>query len=784
MSDEECVYEFIVRQKQRLTYPGACAIQYQDFFDILVSELLQWDMRTQSAKRPGVIGTVEAFGPADEEQGRGTLHSHWQIWIKELSQELRDSLFDEDQEKRNKNRDRFYCIIDQLLHTTFGPGLTIEHKCTSPIDSEVPTCQPISTSKPTLYSPDTLLKGGDEQLHRDARNRILSKHIEGRIMFCKMCDESFSGRHLIESSLETLRDDLMEKHQSICNKGKDCKICDTYISLPLIEERIAIAVMRHSYDAPGGCTLKDHPFWDHPDVRDILLRWRFDNHDWKHRPSCFKKGCDCRFSLPCMYCGKTYIYEDLGKQNKNVVEWYRLVQGDILHVPPWLVMTKRPMGCQYMNTHNKYISQVLCCNTNIQCGDRSHVYYSTCYCGKNTQKEDRERSDRTNHACSKRLYKQQQQVADGTLNKGSLKDGFVEGLCRMLSALHASYSRMVISATMQHRLVCNGGTRFLFSHQFNNLLLTQLEAILDGKDVKVRIRSNKLCGEQMLWPDSPGFDYLERPKICMFDEMCIYEFTMYFRKTFKSASQMRNNIPESSKIEIRHGGSEQDESIVGLEDDKERYMGQGFSRKWTFTDEHPGSQFCVIAELKKMVIPKIFMPQDRLPHIRDLKIDDIEVDDHTVSMREEYAKLALMLFYPHRNMKDLKTDDGHWALFYQQLQLKRQNKPTAFWNKGFDILQNMQDRRTLDKNVKKASDNITNETENRTPDDSAQSEYNTGIFNTETDDMDDILKYSDPYEYVHQHTVISFFSRFVIFSHFFFFTICNIFSCCLYTDQT
>ena len=321
-----------------------------------------------------------------------------------------------------------------------------------------------------------------------------------------------------------------------------------------------------------------------------------------------------------MYCGETYIYEDLGKQNKNIVEWYRLVQGDILRVPPWLVMTKRPMGCQYMNTHNKYISQVLCCNTNIQCGDRSHVYYSTCYCGKSTQKEDRERSDRTNHACSKRLYKRQQQVADGTLNKADLNDGFVEGLCRMLSALHASYSRMVISATMQHRLVCNGGTRFLFSHQFNNLLLTQLEAILDGKDVKVRIRSNKLCGEQMLWPDSPGIDYLERPQMRMFDEMCIYEFTMYFRKTFKSASQMRNNIPESSEVEMRHGGSEGDEPTVGLEDDKEQYMGQGFSRKWTFTDEHPGSQFCVIAELKKMVIPKIFMPQDRLPHIRDLRL--------------------------------------------------------------------------------------------------------------------------------------------------------------------
>ena len=120
------------------------------FFDILVSELLQWDMRTQSAKRPGVIGTVEAFGPADEEQGRGTLHSHWQIWIKELTQELRDSLFAEDEIERRENRRRFYCIIDQFLHTTFSPDLTIKHKCTTPIDSDIPMCQLINTSRLTL----------------------------------------------------------------------------------------------------------------------------------------------------------------------------------------------------------------------------------------------------------------------------------------------------------------------------------------------------------------------------------------------------------------------------------------------------------------------------------------------------------------------------------------------------------------------------------------------------------------------------------------------------------
>ena len=56
--------------------------------------------KKQRAKGPGIIGTVKALAPADEEQGRKTLHLHWQAWIEELSQALRDQLFDNDEEKK------------------------------------------------------------------------------------------------------------------------------------------------------------------------------------------------------------------------------------------------------------------------------------------------------------------------------------------------------------------------------------------------------------------------------------------------------------------------------------------------------------------------------------------------------------------------------------------------------------------------------------------------------------------------------------------------------------
>jgi hypothetical protein len=39
---------------------------------------------------------VLAFSAADEEQGRKTFHRHWQIWVEEIDQMLRNCLFHED----------------------------------------------------------------------------------------------------------------------------------------------------------------------------------------------------------------------------------------------------------------------------------------------------------------------------------------------------------------------------------------------------------------------------------------------------------------------------------------------------------------------------------------------------------------------------------------------------------------------------------------------------------------------------------------------------------------
>ncbi len=62
-----------------MKYPGACSLEFQSVMQILTKCMLRWDTKTQSSTGKGILGLVLAFSGADEEQGRKTLHPHWQI---------------------------------------------------------------------------------------------------------------------------------------------------------------------------------------------------------------------------------------------------------------------------------------------------------------------------------------------------------------------------------------------------------------------------------------------------------------------------------------------------------------------------------------------------------------------------------------------------------------------------------------------------------------------------------------------------------------------------------
>lgn len=707
-TEDDCIADFSLRDKQRTSYPGACSLEYQDLVRILIEDLLQWDPVKQESKGKGILGSLLASAGANEEQGRNTLHSHWQFWTKELDSEIRDALFDNDPQVKNKARRKFINIIDQIAAANLGDDFEVIHDC------EAAYIHGIHHPESLEYTSDKHFTNREDQVFRDARNKILAPPLKGRVTSCIHCKNPISTSDIINLALQGWKDIALQHGSNI------------QADLPFKSARMDIAAYTYSYHMDRKCFNMTDPFWGNKSVRDILLHYTFDEHAFAHKPSCFKKGNDCRFYLPINSNPITDIYEDPDK--KKYITTYKLVEGNETIIPAWSLELRRPMGCQYINTHCKPISEVFNCNTNIRVGDRSQIYYSTLYCNKSTQKEDAERVQRINNWTYKRLLRIEDQVLQNARHKEEVPDGFVEGLCRMLSAMNAATTRNVVSATMAHLLVCMGGSRFMFSHGFGNLLIGQLEAALEGQDIDVRVRVNKYKGETILWPDSSSDDYIHRPDSDEFNGMCSYKMCMYYKKIYKSKKE----------ISCDDNDDDYDNDIQ----DYDRAIGQGYkTKKYNFSDSHPGNKFSHLAELKKCVIPKAYIPENSLCRIKELKLEKSDVDKETYHLRERYAKMALLMFYPHRCLNDLKVNDSYWEMFAKQLTCHRESRPTNFWKKGFEILQNIENRQAMDDGSERATDRITNETECKEPDTNTKHSYQ----NREEgqSDLNDILNFCD-----------------------------------------
>lgn len=126
---KDCLLDFQLRYQLRKCYPGACSLEYQNVMNIVIECLLNWDIKNQRSRGPGIIGHVNAFAAGDEERGRGSLHGHWQIWVTELLQHVRDGLFHHDPIVREETRSYFYKYIGHMMCANYGTDLVIMHKC-------------------------------------------------------------------------------------------------------------------------------------------------------------------------------------------------------------------------------------------------------------------------------------------------------------------------------------------------------------------------------------------------------------------------------------------------------------------------------------------------------------------------------------------------------------------------------------------------------------------------------------------------------------------------------
>ena len=83
----------------------------------------------------------------------------------------------------------------------------------------------------------------------------------------------------------------------------------------------------------------------------------------------------------------------------------------------FLLQLHHPQGCQYLNTHNTTISDVVNCNNNIQTGDSGQTFYQTVYTMKTNIKDDAKPRDLVANQVCRRLRRVQ------TLARTQSEDG-------------------------------------------------------------------------------------------------------------------------------------------------------------------------------------------------------------------------------------------------------------------------------------------------------------------------------------------------------------------------
>ena len=106
-----------------------------------------------------------------------------------------------------------------------------------------------------------------------------------------------------------------------------------------------------------------------------VAKMRFNEHDWKHRESCFNKGMECQYSF-----------------SKSPKQKFDIVFGDDTEEQHGMLCTVKEKILKrefsqlnpnenylYMNTHNPAVATLLGFNNNITSGNRDASYYITMY---------------------------------------------------------------------------------------------------------------------------------------------------------------------------------------------------------------------------------------------------------------------------------------------------------------------------------------------------------------------------------------------------------------------
>ena len=705
--ESECVSSMLFRKQIRTENPGACAREFNSLRDIIMEVLIGWDSKTGKQVRNGIFGIVEAWCDTTEEQGRFTLHSHILLFIKYFDQ-LMTLLWSENEETKTKAKKELLEYFQKIMCSTYDIA---EEELIHEMPITTTTRQQISKTTISLeeVSSDVDKNVGDfatssicanhcenisqsdlsishkcrvnpvimeKQLLRNLRQKESVKFTNGYVAICPKCHKRFTTKDIVWSAVENWYTTAKTEYPEYFG--------DLTLTFPLSDDRISLLALRFPYDMvnlfSGDSSLKKF-------IRAIC-HLHFNEHDWKHRPGCFKKGCECRFDFPRWVQG---MFDLIFAEEDSTATWYTIYGSrPDLKASGFSLVSTRGVSDVFMNAHNKAVCTVLGYNNNVSSGGRDMIYYVTLYNTKSNQQEERFPFFKQCVAIAKRMKRinfEENQVARefdnaDDENVAEVEPSYGKGLGHVLSGICAHLSSSIISATMAWHLVINE-ERFRFSHEFSGIFLSQMEDWLQNQPISFRYRRCSTTKEG--WLDSSLMNYLFRPENDGFDNMCAYEFFSEYELRLKSSLANKRNYTDNECGDDEADNDQQPEDV-------------SYSVNWDFLAEHPGKSFACLKKMKKVKIPMLYY-KGELPDLEDCKIWDKseELPPSVTDARNKYATTMLLLFYSFRDTcLFLDLEESRWDFFCRAVDTR---DPLLYIDSA-RIMQNIQNLHNSKKFVK------------------------------------------------------------------------------------
>ena len=444
------------RTQLRLQYPGISAMYYEAVLEIVIRDVIGWDLNTEAPTRqPGLFGTPLAFSCATEEQGRKSLHGHFIIWLKDHHNVIRNIMRQEDDTDKRKVIAQATELHDLLITTNLfsrdhrllqkafdHSDCSIKHYWQRPLPEVVP----------------------DQQL-RYLRHIHGQKVTDLKMASCPECDKSWTMEELtfdyLKRTVSELRnltafpdkDGARRLHATIVNKQRE------YATNPNATP-LNPAIVHAAYDQHCSC----HVSGCFRCSDKTRKRKRVDDDE-------------CRYHLPAPFCQHTTF-----RPSKKPTAWFDWT-GKMSDATMFDIVPRRNQFDLFQNTSCRAISEsAVACNTNLQMQTGGPVAgYQMKYTHKNTQKDDTSDYADSQTTMKKILCAELPRLHD---------DPKREAVRRIICASFAHNKQNVIGAPMAAHLL-RYSERFIFSHKFAHLPIDDIIKLLIEGNVNATLRTDR-----------------------------------------------------------------------------------------------------------------------------------------------------------------------------------------------------------------------------------------------------------------------------------------------------